>query len=459
MCDTMVARPQATKSGALLFAKNSDRGANEAQFLEHIPARTHKAGDMLACTYITIGQVARTHAVLLSRPFWIWGAEMGTNEHGLIIGNEAVYSKIAPQSDPALLGMDLLRLGLERAATADEAVAVITSLLEAHGQGGNCGHIGRFHYHNSFLIADASGEAFVLETVGRDWALECVGDRRSISNAYSIGDKIDRASQGLVAQAVSRGFVTEGVPFHFTDAYAPPKRTRFASGMTRFCRSTALMEARPRQSLATMMDILRDRGPRAARDKEWRPDGAMGGTICAHGSWGPVRRHGQTTASWVAEIGVADLTPARAVHWVTGTSSPDTSIFKPVFFGPGFEGAALPDFGPRPTDRYDARTLWWSHERLHRAVLEDYAPRLAAFAPARDRLEAGFIARVEAFLARGGSAEEAGVLSRGIWKEAAEAERGWLEAVRAVPVRPRHRPSPLYLMHWQKLARLAKMPI
>src|SRR5690606_737140 len=119
------------------------------------------------------------------------------------------------------------------------------------------------------------------------------------------------------------------------------------------------------------------------------------------------RRFGQTTGSWVAELG-----PGRAVHWLTGTSSPDTSIFKPVFFGPGFEGAALPDFGPVPGDTYNPATLWWRHERLHRAVLEDYPARLNAFAGERDRLEASFLARVEALLARGGSAEEAGRLSR-----------------------------------------------
>ncbi len=453
MCDTMVARPQASKSGALLFAKNSDRGANEAQYIEHVAAHRHASDATLRCTYITIPQIAETHAVLLSRPFWMWGAEMGTNEYGLIIGNEAVFAKIAPQKDEALIGMDLVRLGLERARSADEAVTVITSLLEQFGQGGNCAHIGRFEYHNSFLIADASGEAFVLETVGRDWVVERVSDRRSISNTYTIGTDITRASQGLVPQAIERGYATDGAPFHFADAYANRHRSNFATGSARWCRSSALMAARPKQDAAAMMQILRDQGPQAARDANWKPDGVMGGSICAHASWGPIRRHGQTTGSWVAELG-----EGRSVHWLTASSSPDTSIFKPVFFGPGFEGATLPDFGPLPGGTFDPATRWWAHEQLHRAVLKDYRPRLAAYAARRDRLEAGFIARVEAFIARGGSAEEAGALSRAIWKEADEAERSWLELVQAVPVRARHQPSPLYRMHWQKLARLAKMP-
>lgn len=452
MCDTMVARPGQTKSGALLFAKNSDREANEAQYLQAVARARHEKGALVRCTYISIPQVAETHAVLLSRPFWMWGAEMGANEHGVVIGNEAVFAKIAPQKEAALLGMDLVRLGLERGKSAAEALDVITGLLAAHGQGGNCAHLGRFEYHNSFLIADQS-DAFVLETVGREWVAERVEATRSISNTYTIGAEFERASQGLLPQAIERGFVKDGAPFHFSDAYANRKRSAFATGMSRWCRTSELLDARGRHDPQSMMAILRDHGPRAARERNWRPDGVMGGSVCAHASWGPIRRFGQTTASWVAELG-----QGRAVHWVTGTSSPDTSIFKPVFFGPGFEGAALPDFGPPPGGTFDPATLWWGHERLHRAVLDDYAPRIRAFAGARDRLEASFVARVEALLKRGGSAEEAGRLSQAIWKEAAEAERNWLAQVRRVSPRPGQSPSLLYKMHWAKLGRLAKMP-
>ena len=86
-----------------------------------------------------------------------------------------------------LLGMDLVRLALERATTAEDAVSVMVELLESHGQGGPCSYERpRFTYDNSFLVADPSG-ALVLETAGRHWATEVVhGPGRSISNGLTI---------------------------------------------------------------------------------------------------------------------------------------------------------------------------------------------------------------------------------------------------------------------------------
>lgn len=66
---------------------------------------------MLQCTYIEIDQVPSTYAVVLSKPAWMWGAEIGANEKGVCIGNEAVWTKLNGEDDlvERLLGMDLLR--------------------------------------------------------------------------------------------------------------------------------------------------------------------------------------------------------------------------------------------------------------------------------------------------------------------------------------------------------------
>ena len=72
MCDTLVVRGD----DGILFAKNSDRDANEAQLLAFYPAATHEPG-RVQLTHTAIDQARQTYAVVLSRPWWMWGAEMG----------------------------------------------------------------------------------------------------------------------------------------------------------------------------------------------------------------------------------------------------------------------------------------------------------------------------------------------------------------------------------------------
>ncbi|WP_228061989.1 hypothetical protein [Coleofasciculus sp. LEGE 07081] len=137
MCDTFVTLSDATLKGNVIFGKNSDRPHGEIQDVVAIPAQTYNPNEQVKCTFITIEQVEKTFAVILSKPRWMWGAEMGANECGVVIGNEAVWT-IEPYKRIGLLGMDLLRLALERGETALSALKVITSLLEQYGQGGNC---------------------------------------------------------------------------------------------------------------------------------------------------------------------------------------------------------------------------------------------------------------------------------------------------------------------------------
>src|SRR5882724_5262552 len=112
MCDTIFASPSATADHIALFAKNSDRQRNESQTVKCFSSIDHRPGADLPCTYITIPQVRHTHAVLLCRPFWIWGAEMGVNEHRVAIGNEGLHARSPAPQENALTGMDLLRLAL-----------------------------------------------------------------------------------------------------------------------------------------------------------------------------------------------------------------------------------------------------------------------------------------------------------------------------------------------------------
>lgn len=188
MCDCLVALPAAS-GGNTLFAKNSDRPPDERQVVEmHEP---RPAEPSTTTTHLVIPGLDRpTRRCWLTRPAWCWGAEHGVNDAGLAIGNEAVYTTLDPrQAAPALTGLDLVRLGLERAVTAADAVEVITTLLECHGQGGS-GHdphgiTGPKPYWSSFLIADPR-RAFVVETSGRLWAVEEVERSRALSNRTTI---------------------------------------------------------------------------------------------------------------------------------------------------------------------------------------------------------------------------------------------------------------------------------
>ncbi|RLW11157.1 hypothetical protein DV515_00001635 [Chloebia gouldiae] len=168
-----VAFPPCSKDGLVVFGKNSARPRDEVQEVVYFAAAEHDPGSKVECTYIEIEQVPKTHAVVLSRPSWLWGAEMGANEHGVCVANEAVVTREPASESEALLGMDLVRLGLERGATAKEALDVIVALLEEHGQGGNYYEDGSscHTFQSAFLIVDRN-EAWILETSGKYWAAE-----------------------------------------------------------------------------------------------------------------------------------------------------------------------------------------------------------------------------------------------------------------------------------------------
>src|SRR5580698_10285277 len=165
MCDTLCA----PGPRGMVFAKNSDRPPGEVQIAWPFGRRA-SAGCTLRTQYVSIGDTG-AHATFLSCPTWLWGAEHGVNEHGVAIGNERVATTHdAAEATPRLIGMDLVRLGLERARSAAEAVDVMTGLLTSLGQGGIADAEHQEAYDSSFLIADPD-EAFILETAGRDFAV------------------------------------------------------------------------------------------------------------------------------------------------------------------------------------------------------------------------------------------------------------------------------------------------
>ena len=442
MCDTLVALGNATLDGSVLFAKNSDREANEAHQIEFVPAADHETGEMLQCTYISIPQAQHTHAVLLAKPFWIWGAEMGANEHGVVIGNEAVFTKVRYEKTPALIGMDLLRLALERSDTAEAAMRQITDLIETYGQGGDCGFEHHFYYHNSFLIADRQS-AWVLETAGKHWAARRVKDVGAISNALTIENEWDLASDDVIAYAVDQGWCKSANDFSFARCYSDFIYTHFSDARARqSCTLNSLKESKGRITIKMMMDLLKLHRKGESFDPS---KGLLGADICMHAGPGPIR-NSQTVGSLVSRLrGGGD-----DIHWLTGTSAPCQSIFKPVWMDTG-----LPPLGPSPTGRFDRETLFWSHEVLHRKVLQNYPARHAVISNEIEKLQTELLdtaAMMDEF-----SAEIRYNYTMECFEKSREADAAWEKLVLSIPERSGI--SALYKHAWKRLNQRAGLDL
>jgi secernin len=318
MCDTLcVIRP----AGAL-FAKNSDRPSSEPQLIESYPARP--AGGDLRATHIQIPDEG-AYAVLGARPDWIWGFEHGVNEHRVAIGNEKVWTTLNPDSEAAaLIGMDLVRLGLERGPTADQALDVMTKLLMEYGQGGVCDQTTGESYFSSFIIADPHG-GWVLETSGRSWVAASIEGGAAISNRLTLRREWTRSSPDIAP----------GTDWdEFRHPNAPTGHADIRLSASHACIASAAPED---QTPAGLAAHLRDHGngpwgapdtaintlpDAAALPGEFRPDGT-GVSVCMH-----LRGFQNTTSSIVAELPADPAAPLQA--WVA-PGNPCVSIFVPAF--------------------------------------------------------------------------------------------------------------------------------
>jgi secernin len=364
MCDAAVASGAHTRSGRLLFAKNRDRKLGECQpFLQFQPAY-HPAGAEVACTHVAIPQVRDTFAVMGHSPWWVWGFEHGVNERGVVVGNLAVFSREAPEETPGLIGMDLVRLGLERGASARGALDVITGLLEAHGQGGAALAPGGSGYHNSFLLADGR-EAWILETTGRRWAArraEC----DALSNHLCLAADWSDASADLEASARSAGYWNQDGPVDVAAAY----RNEHVPGMIsdgRQSRALSLLRASNDHDTRSMQSLLRDHlDGGAAPPAGATPEDERYYTLCMHSE--PV---GTTTASLVVEL---PENPETAWPVWISFGTPCSGVFLPIYIG-----GVIPDTLARGEESREEDSAWWIFEQLQTAASADFAtftPRL-----------------------------------------------------------------------------------
>ncbi len=330
MCDTLWMKVD----GGAIFAKNSDRPVSEVQVVEHHGRRA--PGGRLRTQYLEIDDTG-AYASVLSRPMWLWGAEHGVNEYGVAIGNEMVNTiDDAAAAPEGLIGMDLVRLGLERGRDAVKALEVIIDLLERHGQGGVADNVNEFAYFSSFLVADPDC-AWVLETSGRTWAARPIVEGAAISNRLTLRHNWTRASTDVPAGADFDTWRDPNVGTGFADGRlaASQRLVNLACVATS---GNGAVDAKP-VGVPDVVAHLRDHGtgpwgaPGGASEvlappAQVLPDGT-GVTVCMH-----IPGFESTTASMVAMLGapvdgVADAGGNRLRAWFA-LGSPCASLYVPA---------------------------------------------------------------------------------------------------------------------------------
>ncbi|MEM4058638.1 MAG: peptidase U34 [Thermoplasmata archaeon] len=297
------------------FAKNSDREPDEIQLVEYYPRIIRDK--IVKCTYIDVAFEGESNAIVISRPYWMWGAEMGVNEYGVAIGNEALFTKRKFEKK-GLLGMDLLRLGLEKGKTAEETLKIIIRYIEEYGQGGSNSLNKDEYYDNSFMIADKQ-EAYILETYGKMWQSAKVESFGSISNRAAINKK-------------------ENFELRPDFLYTYFGRGRERADITR----KMLNSSEGNVTIEEIMKIMR-----MHNEPEFLPKKGSNRDICMHA--GSLTRRYQTANSMIVELG-----SKFTLLWFTYSSNPCISLYKPLFLG--FENVAY------------NKEYWENAEKLHRIL-------------------------------------------------------------------------------------------
>ncbi len=221
-CTNLIVTKGASKEGSAFLVY-----LNDGEWHPHLtitPAADHDINDSLVFQSIS-GKKYKIHQV--AHTYRETGILM--NEHQLALGETTftgrmeLWDKTLP-----LKYWDLMKLTLQRAKTAREAIRVMTSLVEQYGYGSE---------GESFSIADPN-EAWLLEMIGTGGAGGAVwvairipdGMVTAHANHSRIGtfplDDPDNClySKNVIKLAVKKGYyqLQSGKPFKFNDVYDPP---------------------------------------------------------------------------------------------------------------------------------------------------------------------------------------------------------------------------------------------
>lgn len=365
MCDTFGFFSKTDEHS--FFAKNSDRTPGEPQIIEYVGNTkqnfktdflSEKLDKYTKGPFIRLkeifNQFEHPYSAIISRPVWIWGAEMGINEKGVAIGNEAVFSKQRLVKN-GLLGMDILRLALHNAATAYEAANFIISLLEKYGQNGNGSYTGTLKYHNSFLIKDRE-KIIVLESSAKNWAIKELRDFASISNSYTLKDDYKASSNDIQGKNLKKDFESKFYTFFSQGDF----RKNYTSEQIRHQDKNLI------QVFSTLRDHIAHYNSQSRGMK----------SICVHPG---ILVKSETTASMVV-----DYVGNKQFVWHTSAPNPCVSLYKPLIVS-----GAIQEF-PFLASMDDSETYFHENRKLSEYFLKHPVFFNNKVKPLRDSLEKEF---------------------------------------------------------------------
>ncbi len=197
----------------------------------------------------------------------------------------------------------------------------------------------------------------MLETAGKFWVYEKVKTFRAISNGLSIEEVYDGINKDAIDYAYKKKWIKKNETFNFKKAYSQYWMPKLASCEYRRNASEQQGRRMPTFTVQDAFNILRSHST-----NPFLPSKSTTQSICMHAS-GLLCPH-QSVGSMVVEL----RKQKPATVWLTGTSAPCLSFFKPFYLGTDVlkeENVVAP--GAIADNSY-----WWQWEKLHRSILKNY---------------------------------------------------------------------------------------
>ena len=374
-CTTILVGRTLTADGSVILGHNEDMGMEATGRLWSQQARSFKERDRIEVPYVSLQQPHRTHAYWASgNPTGSTGLGTSTQHHhydSVLVGMNqwgvAMACNWAHSKEEAALKKGIRRyairqLILERCKTASEAVKLIGSLIDEHGQADWGGLI--------YNVAD-SNEAWVVETTTHHWAARRVPDDaiHAVANQFTIGDDFDLASKDLAQFAETRGWYD---PRHgklsFRDAYGLPEKMNQPYDIDREARIHKLLDGKrgfiePTDIFVVLRDRYEgtDKYTRPQQTPVWREnldkDPSLSRTISSN----------LCQSSSVAQLRGNLPVEVGAIMWYTMTN-PGYSNYFPIYAG----ADRVPETFSRQDGKRSPDSAWWLFKSLQLAGDRDY---------------------------------------------------------------------------------------